>query len=478
MEFATRPRAQDYGGDPRITALLDQRARLRLPGHQPRRLQGLARDRDAGDPLLGDVAAQRRQQAQELRGRHADEAGRPCTKRGRRPQPQLRRATGAATARRQRSTHDDLPRAGAVVGARGAGGPRVLPAPADHELPDDPQRRGARAAAARVQGARAWRPTRTRLKALGDAMGGGDRLLVGVRLPALRGDRRDRGLELRRPGRVRLHDRARRGNGDSRARTRRTSSTSTSGRPARQPPAGRARGAPAGRRAGRPTRGDHAIADRQRAAGRVAAPAQGLHRRRRARSATVDGRQFTDSGQGDLRQLVPDGLAPILIDDFLDTTLTVPGVGRLRVARRTRRRGRSRRKAGGTEAWTLTCEAPGGPRSSPSKELVHRDPRPAGSTVEPGLRGGPAQPGAPRPSRAPSRRSDGQLPGTTLGARSPADPRAARAGRPAPRRGARAASASGRSRAGARCGSGCASQGGTLRSLVGGAARRRSPGAG
>jgi hypothetical protein len=69
--------------------------------------------------------------------------------------------------------------------------------------------------------------------------------------------------------------------------------------------------------------------------------------------------QFTGSDGLPYVSSCPIGLEPILIDDFLDTTLTVPedGTYEWHVAPSTRP---FEAKAGRTEAWTLTCETPTG----------------------------------------------------------------------------------------------------------------------
>ena len=135
-------------------------------------------------------------------------AGSPCEHPVRhRPEPQLRRGMGRHR-RELVAARPHVPRAGPVVRARDAGGPRVLAEPPDHEHHHDPQRGRARAAPTGPQGRRP-RARRAAHEGARRRDGGRHRLPVAVRLAALRHVRNDGGLELRRSGRVRLHDRGR-----------------------------------------------------------------------------------------------------------------------------------------------------------------------------------------------------------------------------------------------------------------------------
>ena len=211
MEFASTWRSS-FGTDARDHGAAQARARRDRAGHQRRRLRRLARR----DPTLGRRHPATRSGAAE----HSAEAvGAPAA----------RSPTGArtATARARRPGHAratlqygvDPNRNYGQAGAARAPAPTRTPRPtaapargrsprprpstssrrrttsrADHAA----QLRLARAAPAGPAHRRARRPTRTRLKALGDADGRRHRLHVAVRLPALRHLGHDRGLELRR----------------------------------------------------------------------------------------------------------------------------------------------------------------------------------------------------------------------------------------------------------------------------------------
>ena len=220
----------------------DARARSRVhrPRRQRRRLRRLAqlrrqpprrrprRDRGPGLRRRG------RLQAQELPPHRPGQRGPPvraAQRVGRRPQPQLRRLLGRRGLERQRGG-DQLPRERAVLGARVAGGPRPLVAPAPDRRRRQPHLHDQRgvAAPAGLRRRRGGHRGRGGDEAARRRDGGGERMGLAPRARD-RGDHRgDRGLELLRAGLLRLHDRDQ-GPQLPRQLRRRRSSPSTSATP-------------------------------------------------------------------------------------------------------------------------------------------------------------------------------------------------------------------------------------------------------
>ena len=207
---------------------------------------------------------------------------------------------------------------------------RVLAEPPDHDDRHDPQRRRARVApAGHVDGRQGTR----REAPQGDRRrdGRGDRLHLAVRLRAVRHRGHDRGLELRRPGRLRLHDR-------DWSEGRRVPHALRDGRRRRVDRQHR-RGE--GRRRRRTGRG---AAGHRRGGGQRERPRR--HRGQdgaRPHPAPAQGLQDPQLGGSVLRQEIPllllnvpstdgprclDTAEPFAVDDHLETTLTVPADGK------------------------------------------------------------------------------------------------------------------------------------------------------
>ena len=217
------PGAQ-FGTDAAVTELLQQRARRDRAGHQRGRLPW-PRARTRASPTHpatraalrpgrgGRAPAAPRLPAQELRRRSSPDPATPCDAAvRRRPEPQLRRAAGAATAP-ARPEHADLPRHRPVVGARDPGRPRVLAAHHGHDADHAAQRRGARAAPAGPAHATGKAPDEDALKELGDAMADatGYTSQYGYQLYDTSGTTEDWNYAAQRH--LRLHDRDRRPEG-------------------------------------------------------------------------------------------------------------------------------------------------------------------------------------------------------------------------------------------------------------------------
>ena len=197
-----------------------QQPQPRRPGRQRRRVRGVAqrgrrargrtrRERRRHRLHRGQRRQRRRVPAQELpaarrlRGRQLRHLGR-AGRAGRGPQPQLRHVLGRPRLGHE-PAHPDLPRPRPVLRARVAQhqGPRV-PQPGD-DADHQPHDRRPGAARARPRGGRRPGRREPRLQGARRRDGEEQRLLQPEGLRALRHDRHDRGLELQRHRRLRLH---------------------------------------------------------------------------------------------------------------------------------------------------------------------------------------------------------------------------------------------------------------------------------
>ena len=150
------------------------------------------------------VPAQELPPSGRLGGRQLHDLRRPGRER-RRPEPQLRRPVGRAGRRPEQPARPDLPRPRPVLRARDAQHPVARLAQPGDDADHQPHHGGAGAARARPR--RARRPDRRepRLQGARRRHGQAQRLLQPEGLRALRHHRHDRGLELQRHRRLRLH---------------------------------------------------------------------------------------------------------------------------------------------------------------------------------------------------------------------------------------------------------------------------------